>query len=120
MLSHAGYLELATAYIVQSVSHLTQKQFIMVKLVKTCMQEGDNILVSFIRRIHNGKYHSECRAEFNFRMEGEALFASPLDRQIDESLRIKYSEAGMIMNSGTEWRMDRIPRARVCQPIRPA
>ena len=70
--------------------------------------------------IHNGKYHPEIRSEFNFRMEGEALFVSPLDRQIDESLRIKYSEAGVIMNSRNEWRMDRIPRARVCQPIRPA
>ena len=44
---------------------------------------------------------------------------SPLDRQIDESLRIKYSEAAVIMNSGSEWRSDPIPRARVAKSSRP-
>ena len=53
-------------------------------------------------------------------MEGEVLFASPLDRQIDESLRIKYSEAEVIKNSGSEWSMDRTARARVGQFSRPA
>ena len=69
--------------------------------------------------IHNGKYHSDILSGFNFRMEGEALFTSTLNRQIDESLRIKYSEAEVVMNSGSEWRQDRIPRARVCQASRP-
>ena len=45
-------------------------------------------------------------------MEGTALFSSAMDRQIDESLRIKHSMA-TVMNSGSEWRMDPIPRARV-------
>ena len=69
--------------------------------------------------IHNQRHHPESSSEFHFRMEGTALFTSPLDRQIDESLRIKYSEAAVIMNSGSEWRSDPIPRARVAKPSRP-
>ena len=69
--------------------------------------------------IHNAKYHSGVLPQFNFRMEGETLFISTINRQIDESLRIKYSGAAVFMNSGSEWRMDRIPRARVCQASRP-
>ena len=69
--------------------------------------------------IHNNKYHPESPSQFNFRMEGGALFLSPMDRQIDESLRIKYSNAAIVMNSGSEWRGERIPRARVEQPERP-
>ena len=55
---------------------------------------------------------------FSFRMEGTALFNSPIDRQIDESLRIKYSEAQIVMNSGSEWRMDPISRASVARQDR--
>ena len=51
--------------------------------------------------------------------EGTGLFCTPLARQIDESLRIKYSSTDVVMNSGSEWRMDRIPRARVARPERP-
>ena len=69
--------------------------------------------------IHNSKYHPESPSQLNFRMEGGALFVSLMDRQIDESLRIKHSNAGIVMNSGSEWRGDRIPRARVEQPERP-
>ena len=69
--------------------------------------------------IHNNQYHSEAPTMFNFRMEGTGLFCSPLERQIDESLRIKYSSTDVVMNSGSEWRMDRIPRARVARPERP-
>ena len=62
--------------------------------------------------IHNERYHKEDSSSFHFRMEGTALFSSAMDRQIDESLRIKHSMA-TVMNSGSEWRMDPIPRARV-------
>ena len=48
----------------------------------------------------------------NFTSKLFALFSSAMDRQIDESLRIKHSMA-TVMNSGSEWRMDPIPRARV-------
>ena len=68
--------------------------------------------------IHNNRYHQEAPTVFNFRMEGTALFNSPIDRQIDESLRIKYSDADIIMNSGSEWRMDPIPRASVARQDR--
>ena len=69
--------------------------------------------------IHNNLHHRDHTGDFNFRMEGMALFSSPLTRQINESLRIKYSEAEAVMNSGSEWRMDPIPRARVERIGRP-
>ena len=68
--------------------------------------------------IHNERCHPEASSSFHFRMEGTALFSSAMDRQIDESLRIKNSTA-MVMNSGSEWRMDSLPRARVERPSRP-
>ena len=40
----------------------------------------------------------------------------PLDRQVDEALRIKHSEADILMNSGAEWRLDAIPRANFTAP----
>ena len=58
--------------------------------------------------IHNAKYHSGVLPQFNFRMEGETLFISTIKRQMDESLRIKYSGAAVFMNSGSEWSMDKI------------
>ena len=36
-------------------------------------------------------------------------FSRPLDRQIDESVHDSYAD--IVMNSGSEWRGDRIPRA---------
>ena len=39
------------------------------------------------------------------------IISSPLERQIDESIRIQNSEAQIILNSGSEWRGDRVPRA---------
>ena len=52
-------------------------------------------------------------------MEGEGIFSSAMERQVDESLRIKHSCADLIMNSGSEWRMDPTPRARVAKARRP-
>ena len=69
--------------------------------------------------IHNKLHHPGSSSEFHFRMEGTSLFSSPLDRQIDESLRIKYSGVAVTMNSGSEWRSDPIARARVTKPNRP-
>ena len=68
--------------------------------------------------IHNERCHPKASSSFHFRMEGKSLFSSAMDRQIDESLRIKNSTA-MVMNSGSEWRMDSLPRARVERPNRP-
>ena len=58
--------------------------------------------------IHNQKYH--------FKMEALQTFQKPLDRQIEEALRIKNSEFEILMNSGTEWRIDSVPRARFTAP----
>jgi len=49
-------------------------------------------------------------------MEAMKTFARPLDRQLDEALRIKYSQADIVMNSGAEWRLDAIPRANFTAP----
>ena len=65
--------------------------------------------------IHNERYHPDASANFHFGMEGTNLFSSALERQIDESVRIENSEASVVMNSGSEWRKDPIPRARVAR-----
>ena len=65
--------------------------------------------------IHNKKYHQGSK-EMHFRMEALQPFRKPLDRQIDEALRIKNSEFDILMNSGTEWRIDSVPRARFTAP----
>ena len=56
--------------------------------------------------------------QMNFRMEAVKKFISPLDRQIDESLRIHYTEVDrkegsdvVVMNSMSELRNNKIPRA---------
>ena len=65
--------------------------------------------------IHNQKYHQGSK-EFHFKMEALRTFQKPLDRQIEEALRIKNSEFEILMNSGTEWRIDSVPRARFTAP----
>ena len=84
------------------------------------LQEFNQGLSTNCMVIHNSRYHHhDPPDEFNFRMDGVSLFSSALDRQIDESLRIHHSNAYVTMNSGSEWRMDAIPRARVAKPSRP-
>ena len=60
--------------------------------------------------IHNIAHH-DSPTENNFQMRVVKIVSRPLDRQIDESIRIKDSEADIILNSGSEWRGDRVPRA---------
>jgi len=60
--------------------------------------------------IHNLAHH-DSPTENNFQMRVLKVISKPLDRQIDESIRIKDSEADFILNSGAEWRNDRVPRA---------
>ena len=60
--------------------------------------------------IHSRRYHQSSK-ELIFRMEPSGLFNTPLDRQLDESMRIRFSSADIIMNSGAEWRGDPVPRA---------
>ena len=60
--------------------------------------------------IHNSTHHDSV-TENNFMMRVVRCFSKPLDRQIDESVRIKDSLADIVMNSGSEWRGDKVPRA---------
>ena len=39
-----------------------------------------------------------------------------MDRQINEAFRIKNTEVNVRMNSSSEWRADRIPRASFTAP----
>ena len=55
--------------------------------------------------------HNVVHDEFHFRMEAKGRFTSPLARQLNESMRIRHSDANILMNSGSEWRADRVPRA---------
>ena len=56
---------------------------------------------------HNMVHHNSSK-EFHFVMKIEKFFKKPLQRQIDESLRIKYSkdDGVLLMNSVSEWRSD--------------
>ena len=65
--------------------------------------------------IHNKKFHQESK-DLNFMMEGLGHYNRPLDRQINEALRIKNSNASIIMNSGAEWRQPALPRAIFSAP----
>ena len=65
--------------------------------------------------IHNLAHH-EGSADFHFKMESVGRFHSPLDKQLNESMRIQHSIADIFMNSGSEWRADRVPRAMFCDP----
>ena len=49
-------------------------------------------------------------------MEMTGVFKTPLDRQVDEAMRIKNDKVDHIMNSGSEWRADSIPRAAFSAP----
>ena len=60
-----------------------------------------------------GQFPDLCLTENNFVMHVLSTVSRPLERKIDESVRMKYSEADIILNSGSEWRgdRDRVPRA---------
>ena len=51
--------------------------------------------------IHNIAHH-DSPSENNFQMKVVRIISSPLERQIDESIRIQNSEAQIILNSGSE------------------
>ena len=59
--------------------------------------------------IHNIAHH-DSPSENNFQMKVVRIISNPLERQIDESIRDQNSEAQIILNSGSEWRGDRVPR----------
>ena len=49
----------------------------------------------------------------NFRMVPVRQFMTPIDQQVSEGLMISNSEVDILMNSGSEWRTGRLPRAAV-------
>ena len=65
--------------------------------------------------IHNITHHQSSKT-LNFEMTVVKAVRGPMDRQIDESIRIKDSTAHIIMNSGSEWRGDAVPRASFQAP----
>ena len=65
---------------------------------------------SYCMVIHS-KTHHQGSKQLSYRMEPSGTFRTPLDRQLDESMRLKYSSASIVLNSGSEWRGDPIPRA---------
>ena len=64
---------------------------------------------------HNMVHHNSSK-EFHFVITVEKFFKKPLQRQVDESMRIKNSNDVILMNSGFEWRGDAIPRAAFTAP----
>ena len=60
--------------------------------------------------IHSNRYHHGSR-DLTYKMEPTGVFNTALDRQLDESMRLKFSSASIILNSGSEWRGESIPRA---------
>ena len=77
---------------------------------KKHLEELESACKSNCMVIHNTIHH-DSPTEMNFQMKIIKNFHSPMDRQINESVRINNSEADVIMNSGSEWRSNRIPRA---------
>ena len=77
---------------------------------KKHLEELESACKSNCMVIHNTIHH-DSPTEMNFQMKIIKTFHSPMDRHINESVRINNSEADVIMNSGSEWRSNRIPRA---------
>ena len=67
--------------------------------------------------IHARVHHpEEARVVSHFKMIPLRTFRKPVERQISEALTIANSEADILLNSGSEWRAGRVPRAAVNRP----
>ena len=88
---------------------------------KNCYARGKKHIEDFKARtsshcmvIHAKVHHpDEPWLVSNFRMIARRAFKRPLERQISEALEIANSNADVVLNSGSEWRSGRIPRASV-------
>ena len=65
--------------------------------------------------IHNNSHHGGSK-ELHFVNKAVGSFLKPMDRQINEALRIKNDKVDVRMNSGSEWRADQIPRVDFVAP----
>ena len=75
-------------------------------------------LTSHCMTIHMKTHHPDIpRLVSNFRMVPVRSFRSPVYRQVSEALSINNAEVDLVMNSGSEWRAGRLPRAAVARPI---
>ena len=71
-------------------------------------------LSSHCMTIHQKTHHPDApKLLSNFRMVPVRQFMTPIDRQVSEALMINNSEVDILMNSGSEWRTGRLPRAAV-------
>ena len=68
--------------------------------------------------IHNANHHDSL-IENHFMMRVVRTLSRPLDRQIDESVRIKDSDADIIMNSGSEWKGTEYPEPHFLLAVTP-
>ena len=67
--------------------------------------------------IHSRVHHpDEDRSTVKYRMEILKSIRRPLDRQITEAMYISKSSADVLLNSGSEWRSNPVPRAAVARP----
>ena len=111
---HAENQVLGIRYLVLYAQVMESRLFTRVSRANVCMREerstSQNAMV-----IHNRKHHDGSPV-LNFRMEAIKTFISPLERQLNEALRIKYSDADILINSGSEWRLDSVPRASFTAP----
>ena len=85
---------------------------------KKHLEQFGTWLSSHCMVIHN-KVHHDCERTMHFKFTIVKRIDRPMDRQIEEALRIKHtSSTTILMNSGAEWRGDPIPRAAFVVPGR--
>ena len=60
--------------------------------------------------IHSRKHHGGSDV-FSYKMKAIVVFRTLLDKQLDESKRLKYSGANIIMNIEAECSGESIPRS---------
>ena len=75
-------------------------------------------MTSHCMTIHMKVHHPNLpRSASYFKMIPVKSFRSPLERQVSEALSINNAEVDLVMNSGSEWRCGRLPRAAVTRPL---
>ena len=82
------------------------------------LQDFKSGMTSHCMTIHMKVHHPNLpRSASYFKMIPVKSFRSPLERQVSEALSINNAEVDLVMNSGSEWRCGRLPRAAVTRPL---